>query len=130
MHTGRAEDDGRLAALRSTVERLSTRRFAKDIGRADEFEPDTIGCGSAAADVFMDGAGVRKHFATNMARTSRFAGHGTCWRLTSTAKQAGSSPIVGRGGVETAYPFRMSGVLSWNAGNWRWRMLHASEPVG
>ncbi len=50
------------------MERFSARRFAKDIGLADEFERDAIGCGSEAADVFVHGAGVRQHFATNMGK--------------------------------------------------------------
>ena len=134
MHARRGEEDRKLAALRSATERLSTRRFAKDIGLADEFEMDAIGCGSEAADVFMDGVGVRQHFATNMAKdfTVRWA-----WDFLETRVEgdtgwffANGKALVGRAGVETAYPFRMSGVLSWRDGDWHWRMLHASEPVG
>jgi len=128
------EDGDRSAALRATVERLSTRRFAKDIGLADEFEHDAIGCGSEAADVFVDGSGVRTHFATNMGKDFTVRWN---WSLLETRIDgdtgwffANGSASVGRGGVETAYSFRMSGVLSWRNGEWRRRMLHASEPAG
>ena len=134
MDTGRTDEDRRLAALAAAVKRLSTRRFAKDIGLADEFEPDAVGCGSEAADVFLDDSGVRLHFATNMGKdfTVRWA----CYLLETRVDGdtgwffANGKALVGRSGVETAYPFRMSGVLSWRDGDWRWRMLHASEPVG
>jgi hypothetical protein len=129
-----AEHDHKLAMLKSAVERLSARRFAKDVGLADEFEHDAIGCGSEAADIFGDASGVRRHFTTNMGKdfTVRWA-----WDLLETRVEgdtgwffANGKALVGRSGVETGYPFRMSGVLSWRNDNWHWRMLHASEPVG
>lgn len=112
MYAIQTDDDRKLAALRSAVERLSRRRFAKDIGLADEFEHDAIGCGSEAADVFVDGSGVRQHFATNMGKdfTVRWA-----WDLLETRVDgdtgwffANGKALVGQSGVETAYPFRMS----------------------
>lgn len=134
MQTGDRESEARLIALRAAVDRLSVRRFAKDIGLADEFGADAIGCGSEAADVFLDNAGVRQHFATNMGKdfTVRWA-----WDLVEARVErdtgwffADGNALVGREGVETPYRFRMSGVLTWHDGDWRWRLLHASEPVG
>lgn len=127
------DSDRRLAALHETIERLSERRFAKDIGIADEFEPDAIGAGSEAADLFSGADGVRQHFATNMAKphTVRWV-----WDLLETRIEgdtgwffAQGNAIVGLRGVDTPVPFRFSGVLSWRDGAWRWRLLHGSEPA-
>ncbi|HEV7416185.1 MAG TPA: nuclear transport factor 2 family protein [Tianweitania sediminis] len=129
-----SDEADRLVWLKETIERLSVRRFAKDIGLADEFEPDSIGCGSEAADVFLDGLEVQQHFATNMTKafTVRWE-----WDLLEMRVEgptgwffANGQALVGHSGLEKAYPFRMSGVLSWQSGRWKWRMLHASEPVG
>lgn len=132
--TMQADHTQKLADLERTINRLSVRRFAKDQGLADEFEDDTIGCGSEAADIFVDLAGLRRHFHVNMAKdfTVRWS-----WTLLESRVDgdtgwffASGSALIGRNGSETAYPFRMSGVLSWRDNAWHWRLLHASEPVG
>lgn len=81
MRGARKGHDHKLTMLKSAVERLSIRRFIKDVGLADEFEHDAVGCGSEAADIFVDASGVRQHFITNMGKdfTVRWA-----WDLLET----------------------------------------------
>ena len=132
MNMAPTDADWRLGALHAAIERLSARRFAKDIGLADEFEPDAIGAGSEAADLFSGAEAVRQHFAANMGKphTVRWV-----WDLLETRIEgdigwffAQGNAMVGLDGVETPVPFRFSGVLSWRDGDWRWRLLHGAEP--
>lgn len=121
------------AAIRRAVERLSARRFARDLALAGEFEPDAIVAGSEAHELHFGAAEIRDHFAANMGKP-----HTVRWeweRLEiDTAGDTGwffahGAVLVGRDGAETRLPFRMSGVLVRRDGEWRWKLLHASEPA-
>lgn len=42
---------------------------------------------------------------------------------------ASGPAMIGRDGVESPLPVRVSGVLIRRDGDWRWTFLHVSEPA-
>ena len=121
------------AEIRAVIERFIARRFAKDPALIDDFEPDAIIYGSEAADIYIGHAEVLRHFADVMGKphTVRHA-----WdRLDIVSNgdtgwfSAYGPAMVGRDGVETPLPVRVSGVFIRRDGQWRWTFLHVSEPA-
>lgn len=121
------------AEIRTVIERFVARRFAKDLRLAEDFEPHAIIYGSEAGDIYVGHDEIVRHLEEAMGKphTVRHA-----WERLDVGSNgdtgwfsASGPAMVGRDGVETPLPVRVSGVFVRRDGDWRWMLLHVSEPA-
>ncbi len=127
------DDNERKTALRQTVERLSHKLLARDATIGAEFAEDATLAGSETTDLCYGAPEIARHFDILFERSAslRFA-----WdRIDASVAgdlgwifAQGAAVITGEDG-ERHLPYRLSGVLAWAAGRWRWKLFHGSEPA-
>ena len=119
--------------IRAVIDRFIARRFAKDPALIEDFEPGAIIYGSEAADIYVGQAEVVRHFEDVMGKSHTVRHAWDALDIGSSGDtgwfSAHGPAMVGRDGVETPLPVRVSGVLVRRDSGWRWVLLHISEPA-
>jgi uncharacterized protein (TIGR02246 family) len=121
----------------TVVDELSAAFAARDVGAAlDCFaDGDDIGyAGSEQTETATGRRAVAQLFTAVFARDEAYS-----WRITgSTVREYGDhaylvadaiGTVHADGGEETAFPYRVSGLLHRAAGRWRWRHCQGCEPA-
>ncbi len=125
---------GREIAVRQAVERLGARLFARDRAIAEEFATDAVLVGSEAGERADGKAAIAALFASLMEkpRTVRLVWDSLDVTVAGDLAWifAEGNALLAQDGEERAFPYRLSGVLSFQGGAWTWRLFHGSEPAG
>lgn len=123
----------RETAVRQAVERLGVLLFAKDAAIAEEFAPDAVLAGSETGERADGRDAVAKLFAGLMEkpRTVRWAWDSLDVSVAGDLAWifAEGNALLGQDDGERAFPYRLSGVLRFRDGTWRWQLFHGSEPA-
>ncbi len=119
--------------IRETIERFIARRFAKDRGIVEQFDPDAVLAGSGASQLHYGREEIVEHFEEAMGKPYTLRHD---WERLDIRQNGASAwffahgnALIGRNGTETPLPVRVSGVLVRNSGKWLFQLLHVSEPA-
>lgn len=119
--------------IRAVIDRFIARRFAKELRLAEDFEPDAIIYGSEADDIYIGHAEIVRPFEAAMGKSNTVRHAWDRLDIRSNGDMgwfsASGPAMIGRDGVESPLPVRVSGVLIRRDGDWRWTFLHVSEPA-
>lgn len=117
------------------LDRLNRMLSTRDRAIIDEFAmtPDVVLLGSEAGEVVIGHDQLSPFFERLFALPAELSWD---WSETRIASAGNIAWVFARGdvviradGAERRAPYRMTGVLERQAGNWRWRQFHGSEPA-
>lgn len=122
--------------VRKTLMRLNDRLSRRDLAVVDDFArgEDTLLVGSEAGEVARGRAQIEAHFQAMFSRSEIVA---FSWREVEVAVHgrvaflhAEGEAVLHDDAGDQRRPYRLTAVLELQAGLWRWRLFHGSEPHG
>ena len=121
--------------VRRALIKLNELLAAKDIAVVDEFvaSEDTLMVGSAAGEVSRGRDELEAHYRKIFGLPGTYA---FSWRAVEVSchgpvawLHAEGDLVVTGSGPERRVPYRLTAVLEQDAGRWKWRLFHGSQPT-
>lgn len=116
-----------------TLRRLGRRLFDRDSRIEDEFAEDAVLIGSELGERADGRAAIGAMLKALFDRPARMMWD---WRRVDITVEGDIAWIAAEGhvvaltdGDKKLFPYRMTGVLQFQNGHWRWRLFHGSEPA-
>lgn len=115
------------------LSRLSELVSARDLAALAEFSEDVVLVGSEAGEIASGLDQLRALLQSAFTQESRIA---WTWHSVRASRCADMAWFFAEGElvltsdtIEKRKPYRLSGVLGWQAERWKWRQFHGSEPA-
>ena len=120
--------------IEDALRRLGRRLFDRDSRIVEEFAEDAVLIGSEAGERADGRVAIGTLITGLFGRPARLTWD---WQRVDVVVDGEVGWVVAEGHVvvsteseKTLLPYRMTGVLHFQNGHWRWRLFHGSEPAG